>query len=280
MTNLNNSETVVNNLKSAVIPQVKLCLNKRFESFESDIFQNMMWVDPANWGDTAGEIESLLYLADHFEGSLAANNFDRQEVPSEWPEFKRRVNYCMKGVTGLAMWERIFLFRRSEFINVCLLAEIVLCLGVSNSIVESGFSHLTHMLTDRRLSLKHKTMENLLLIKINDFVWSEGEKDEILEKALDTYMTGKRRKRVVDVPSNSTSQSKHMRGNADSQIIVGEENEEQGANNINEANVQSDNQGADESDSESEDDADLVLYEQFIAGPEDHDDDENAEISD
>lgn len=77
------------------------------------------------------------------------------KIKSEWKEFKRMVKYFMNGVKAKDLWERILLYRRKEYRNVFMLAETVFCIGPSNSVVESGFSHLTCMLTDRRLSLSH-----------------------------------------------------------------------------------------------------------------------------
>ena len=53
------------------------------------------------------------------------------------------------------------------------------------------------MLSDRRLSLNHNTMEDLLLIKANHHAWEELECEEILEDALKVFFM-KRRKRVTD----------------------------------------------------------------------------------
>ena len=88
----------------------------------------------------------------------------------------------------------LFLF---QFVNVCLLAELILCLGVSNNIVEAGFSYLTAMLSDRRLSISHSTMEDLMMIKANQSVWSPKEKDDILDSALDHYMSKRRKLQVA-----------------------------------------------------------------------------------
>ena len=91
------------------------------------------------------------------------------------------------------LWERILTYRRADYVNVCLLVEVVLAIGLSNSTVEAGFSFLSAMLSDIRLSLRHDTMEDLLIIKANDRLWTATERDAIIDLALTTYM-GKRRK--------------------------------------------------------------------------------------
>ena len=67
----------------------------------------------------------------------------------------------------LSMWQRIFTFHASEFKNICSLAEICLCTGASNSTVERRFSLLSNILTDKRLRISHKAMENCLLVAAN-----------------------------------------------------------------------------------------------------------------
>lgn len=199
MNNIANSESVVEKVKQSLIPKIKDCLDSRFKSFESECYKNMLWIDPANWGDTACEIDSMRALANHFSETLAVNNFDISKLSSEWKDFKRMVNYFMKGMKAKQLWERVLVYRRKQFKNICLLAEIVMCTGISNSVVEAGFSHLTCILSDRRLSMKHQTMENLLLIKVNDSLWSNKEREELLESALVKYYNmAKRRKRKLE----------------------------------------------------------------------------------
>ncbi|KAL5016137.1 hypothetical protein ScPMuIL_005726 [Solemya velum] len=246
---LDSAEKVIDKLRSTVISNIKTCLESRFSSFQSELYKNMFWVDPANWGDTIREIEAMKSLADHFSETLKMNNFDIAKITSEWKEFKRMVKYYMNGVNAKDLWERVLLHRRKEFKDVCMLVEIVLCIGPSNSVVESGFSHLTCMLTDRRLSLNHSTMENLLLIKVNDFVWTQEEKEQILETALSKY-TSTKRKRVIE--TNTPESAKRWKPNTDS------END----------NLDDDNGQIDERDLFSSDENEMVddiVFEELVA---------------
>ena len=68
---------------------------------------------------------------------------------------------------------------------------------MSNSVVEAGFSSLTATLTDRKLNMTHSVMENLLLLKINNMVWKEKDRNELIETALTEY-TKFRRKGKMD----------------------------------------------------------------------------------
>ena len=49
------------------------------------------------------------------------------------------------------------------------------------------------------MSSKHATLENLLLVKLNDKVWNDVEREEIIESALAIYLK-KWRKRRLDQP--------------------------------------------------------------------------------
>ena len=78
---------------------------------------------------------------------------------------------------------------------MCLLVEVVMCIGPSNAIVEGGFSHLTAMLSDIRLNLAHNTMENLL-VKVNDLVWADEEREEVIQSALEKVMSTRRKCKI------------------------------------------------------------------------------------
>ena len=85
--------------------------------------------------------------------------------------------------------KKIFIYRHNEFKNVCLMTEIVFSLSASNSMVERAFSLLILLLSDKQLLLKHKTIESLMKINLSDKIWTEKEKNEILERAVDVYLS-------------------------------------------------------------------------------------------
>ena len=151
----------------------------------------MFWLYPANWreDDVTAEVEAMEVVAAHFSTSLAAVGFQSSKIKREWQMLKVLHTSFYRG--------QIVQYRRDDMPNICLLVEVAMAIGVSNSTVECGFSILTSMLSDRRLSLNHNTMEDLLLIKANHHSWEELERDEILEDALKVFMS-KRRKRVTD----------------------------------------------------------------------------------
>ncbi|XP_033632523.1 zinc finger protein 862-like [Asterias rubens] len=182
------------------IPLLMKRLDDRFSSFNNEsVFTSMSWLNPANWreDDVTAEVEAMEAVAAHFSTSLAAVGFQSNKIKREWQMLKVLHKTFYRGTKTKDMWGQIIKYRRNDMPNMCLLVEVAMAIGVSNSTVECGFSILTSMLSDRRLSLNHNTMEDLLLIKANHLVWEEHERDDILEDALKLFML-KRRKLVPD----------------------------------------------------------------------------------
>ena len=185
-------------LKTKAITLLKECVDARFDTLglqNNDIFKHMHWLNPAHWRrrDEESELASMKALATHFAATLEMSSFDGGKVKREWRNLKITVEAYYKGVKANELWERILIYRRAEYSNVCMLVEIILTIGLSNSTVEAGFSFLTAMMTDRRLSMNHDTMESLLVIKANDRIWSAKERDEIMADALKSYMSTRRK---------------------------------------------------------------------------------------
>ncbi|XP_064597900.1 zinc finger protein 862-like [Liolophura sinensis] len=205
MTHTDGASDSVNLLKAYALPAVATCLSQRFESFQSDLFQHCHWMDPANWASEEDELREIHHLVTHFEVPLQARNFEKKHIWSEWKHLKETVETFYRKVEALAMWKKMITYRRDRFPNILLIVELVMCLGMSNSVVEGGFSHLTRMLPDTRLSMNHDTMENLLLIKLNDLVFSQSEKSQVIERSLEKFME-KRRKSKVDCDTETEIQ--------------------------------------------------------------------------
>ena len=125
---------------------------------------------------------------------LKSSNFSTENLENEWKSFKRM---CIRNYSNVkspfVFWQRILSYRKDEYSNVCALAEICLVIGVSSSNVERGFSKLTTLLTDKRLSMGHNSMENCLIIAANMNSFSLEEKNEILKSATNSYLQKRRR---------------------------------------------------------------------------------------
>ena len=197
-------------VRDTTVTEIVNCIETRFQTFDlsnHDVIKHMQWVDPANWSDTqtSTEVDDILKVAHHFEATLTSNqfNFDKKVIRDEWQNIKLTQKNYYGRLHATELWQKILTYRRSQFQNVVMVVEIILTLGPSNSFVEAGFSVLNSMLSDRRLNLAHDTMENCLIIKANDRVFTEQEKKEVLDLALAKHMS-KRRKLTLEGGGNSS----------------------------------------------------------------------------
>jgi hypothetical protein len=187
-------------IKKKAIPSIISCLQDRFSSFSNPVSDSLGWLDPANWqpNDRAAEVPELEKFSNHFIQPLQLAGFDKHKIKREWKDRRLTVSKYYQKHKALPLWEALMKYRRSEFSNVLLLVEFALCMGVSNSVIESGFSRLTLLLSDRRLSMAHSTMEAFVLISINDKIWTEQEREDIMQAAVEDYTMQSRRKRKME----------------------------------------------------------------------------------
>jgi hypothetical protein len=210
-------ENVISTYCKDVLPAIQQSLTGRFESFDDEVFQNMKWIDPSLWHeDPKDDLPQLKFLADYFlkradsDDSQGSQMYVIKEsmLAREWKDFRLLCKKQYPKFTTKQLWKQMFNYRRKNFPNLCKLAECVFSVGPSNSVVEAGFSHLTAMLNDRRRSLSHDTMENLLLLKVNHLVLTDQEREEILQKALDEFLKpGQKRKLTLVEPEEVPRQS-------------------------------------------------------------------------
>ena len=141
-------------------------------------------------------------FASHFRVPLSSTAYDERKIRIEWRNFRRPVSLNLPGKEAHARWKNILSYKRKEFPNICLLAELLYCPTGSNSAVERGFSILTMMLSDIRFKKSYDLMNFRIALKINDRNWTEKEGSEIL-RALEIYLSKSRRKRKIDEPSSN-----------------------------------------------------------------------------
>ena len=141
-------------------------------------------------------------FASHFRVPLSSTAYDERKIRIEWRNFRRPVSLNLPGKEAHALWKNILSYKRKEFPNICLLAELLYCPTGSNSAVERGFSILTMMLSDIRFKKSYDLMNFRIALKINDRNWTEKEGSEIL-RALEIYLSKSRRKRKIDEPSSN-----------------------------------------------------------------------------
>ena len=141
-------------------------------------------------------------FASHFRVPLSSTAYDERKIRIEWRNFRRPVSLNLPGKEAHARWKNILSYKRKEFPNICVLAELLYCPTGSNSAVERGFSILTMMLSDIRFKKSYDLMNFRIALKINDRNWTEKEGSEIL-RALEIYLSKSRRKRKIDEPSSN-----------------------------------------------------------------------------
>ena len=198
-----NSLKVAQNAEKNFVSDVMKSVKTRFESFDNPIFQHMKWLDPNVWeDDKAYGRDSLEILANHFAIPLSLTRFDHKFTIIEWKSFKTymKANFEDKLVRNETdakqIWKHILLYKIKDFPNLGLLVQMIFSISGSNSATKRSFSVLTLLLTDRCTKLAHDTIRMLLSIKINDHLWSEQERDDIISEAVDLYMSAPRKKQV------------------------------------------------------------------------------------
>jgi len=124
------------------------------------------------------------------------DTIDRKQLAREWKQIKLLVKHYYADVDVRTVWKKLLNHRRQQFSNIALLVEVVLSIAVSNAYVESCFSFLTLMMSDRRLSMRHDTIANLLLIRANHMTWSLKQRAGIIDDAPVRCMSTRRKKKI------------------------------------------------------------------------------------
>lgn len=68
--------------------------------------------------------------------------------------------------------------------------------------------------------MKHETMENLMLVNINDKLWSMQEREEIIKDAVDKYLEKRRFKRTSVPPENISRLDENKAGPSGSGAVI------------------------------------------------------------
>ena len=172
-------------------------IKERFEDFLGDtIFTSMKWFDPQYWEDSSDYgLEDINFIISHFKIPLEANGLNESKIVREWQEFQvfAKMQYANFFNDPLVFWKKVLSFRRKEYPNLCLIVELVTCISGSNSAVEHCFNILTQVLTDFRLKSNDNTLQNHMIIKCNNKNWSDTEREQLLTRATEIYMSKHRK---------------------------------------------------------------------------------------
>ena len=165
----------------------------------------MKWFNPMYWetNNKTYAINDFTNLYERLYESLDEVSYNKYKIVKEWVAFHKYVTSNLSNnMKAEELWKKVLNFKRLEYPNLCLLAELIICMSGSNSTVERSFSMLRNMLRDKRLSMHHNTMHMLLQIKLNNKLWSSKEREDILLAALSIFEK-KRRLNKITVPLSS-----------------------------------------------------------------------------
>ena len=175
-------------------------IDTRFADFNSEIYKSMSWMDRTNWTEEPDyAYDQLRELSTYFEEPLEHAGYNSANIIREWKSCRRLIitRFPDPEISSRLIWKHILLHRQDEFPNLFILVSLVSTVSISNSSVERAFSTLTMMMGDRRLNLGDKTLEHSIIVKGNDKLWSDRERADLIERALEIYMS-KRRSTTMD----------------------------------------------------------------------------------
>ena len=165
-------------VKRKVIPALIKTLKQMFEDYNNEVYSKMRWMDPQFWSDESDYgNDDIGTIAIHFQEPLVFAAYDQGMVLREWKSFKNFVrSYFSKSPSAKQLWKSVLTYRRDEFPNLCKMASLVLSISGSNSKVERTFSTVSNILSDKRLSMSHSTLNDNLIVYGNHSLWNKDER--------------------------------------------------------------------------------------------------------
>ena len=115
----------------------------------------------------------------------------------EWKHFKIHAKTHAVNMSTIKMWESTIKFHETQFLSLVKLISLILSVSGSNSQVERTFSTVTNILSDKRFSMNHNTLEDCLVILGNDILWKKHEKEEIIQASRKLYMSKRQKSKLI-----------------------------------------------------------------------------------
>ena len=98
-------------LRAEAIEILVPLIKDRFKSFESEIFQSMMWMDPQYWvADRDNGKEAIKKLINVFAEPLEITGFDLKKVLTEWRSLQITAKAYYRNLLLKEVWEKIFTY--------------------------------------------------------------------------------------------------------------------------------------------------------------------------
>lgn len=191
----------VQKIKTDLIPAIASCLDKRYQSLQEPVIQAIRIADHSTW-----QLEDPIWgkawvrtLAEHFSVPLSQHNFSLDLALKELNGLKALKATKFKGYKGrMSFWEKIFESFYDKFPHFLLIIELCLCVILSSSTVERGFSTVKRHLCDSRLSLANDSLDDLLCVRINAPLLQKLDPSyeiKLVNKAVELYMNSSTLKR-------------------------------------------------------------------------------------
>lgn len=211
----------IKKIKEDLIPAISACLTQRYESLKEPVIEAMRIADHSTWdlSDPSSGKEYVRTLAKHFDTPLGKHNFNLDLALKELNGIKALKSGKFKGFKGkITFWQALFEEYQNQFPHFLLIIELCLCLILSSSTVERGFSTLKRHLSDSRLSLSNEKLDELLVVRINVPVLMKLDpayEEKLVGKAIDLYINDPGLKRgryskTTTKHSNTTSTSSKL----------------------------------------------------------------------
>ena len=106
----------------------------------------------------------MLAIVEHVKQPRTFALFD-QSKSAGMEKFKNFVtSYYPHLPTARDLWKRVLNYRKNELLNLCTIASLIISLLGSNSKAERTVSTVTNILSDKRLSIKHTTLNERLIV--------------------------------------------------------------------------------------------------------------------
>ena len=179
---------------------------------------------------TKSMVINKLLISETIQVPLESKGFLLKYALAEWKNIMKIVpKYFSPETSAFSVWRSMLRKRKDEFPNISLMVELLLSISGSNSFVERGFSILTLMLTDQRLSTSKEVLEERMIVSANDKNWSDTERQGIIEVAVGAYMK-KRHVKQTEVSQPSEKIQKvtcDSRGDTDSDHSCGSDGEDE-----------------------------------------------------
>ena len=195
-------------LKRKLYTSLIKTLKSRFKDYssEKDIYHCMRFIDMEYWQkDKDFGNNDISSLSKHFTIPLNNAGYNDLRVLTEWKKFKIHAITHFSEMPVRDMWKSVLTYKRESYPNLSILVSLILSISGSNSSVERCFSLVTSILSDRRLTMSHDTLEDSVIILGNDSLWSKQERVGIIERAREIYMSKRRRTKLSEKDQCNTT---------------------------------------------------------------------------